>query len=66
VARITRPPRYLLMVETGDEVLDYAEAVAFYAGAFQYVQGGGDHSFQDFARQIPALLRFAGVDDGSS
>ena len=66
VARITRPTRYLLMVETGDEVLDYAEAVAFYAGAFQYVRGGGDHSFQDFARQIPALLRFAGVDDGSS
>jgi predicted esterase YcpF (UPF0227 family) len=63
VARITDPGRYLLMVETGDEVLDYAEAVAFYAGAWQFVRGGGDHAFRDFAAQLPALLRFAGVAD---
>jgi predicted esterase YcpF (UPF0227 family) len=62
VARITRPERYLLLVQTGDEVLDYAQAVAFYAGAWQFVQGGGDHAFRDFAAQIPPLLRFAGVD----
>ena len=47
--------------ETGDEVLDYREAVAFYGGAWQYVHGGGDHAFQDFDAQIPAILRFAGV-----
>jgi predicted esterase YcpF (UPF0227 family) len=66
VARITDPGRYLLMVETGDEVLDYAEAVAFYAGAWQFVRGGGDHAFRDFAAQLPALLRFAGVEDRPS
>ena len=49
------------MVQTGDEVLDYREAIAFYGGAFQYVQGGGDHAFQHFDAQIPAVLRFAGV-----
>ena len=32
-ARITRPERYWLFVETGDEVLDYREAVDYYAGA---------------------------------
>lgn len=62
VARITRPERYLLLVQTSDEVLDYRAAVAFYAGAWQFVQGGGDHAFQDFAAQIPVVLRFAGVD----
>jgi hypothetical protein len=62
IARITRPERYLLLVQTGDEVLDYRAAVAFYAGAWQFVQGGGDHAFQDFAAQIPVLLRFAGVE----
>jgi predicted esterase YcpF (UPF0227 family) len=62
VARIARPQRYLLLVQTGDEVLDYRVAVAFYAGAWQLVQGGGDHAFHDFAAQIPAILRFAGVD----
>jgi predicted esterase YcpF (UPF0227 family) len=61
IARITRPERYFLLAQTGDEVLDYREAVAFYCGACQYVQGGGDHAFQGFALQIPALLRFAGV-----
>ena len=61
VPRITRPERYLLLVQSGDEVLDYREAVAFYGGAFQYVEGGGDHAFHRFDAQIPALLRFAGV-----
>ncbi len=59
VERITRPERYLLMVETGDEVLDYSAAVAYYGGAYQYVRGGGDHAFTQFAPQIATLLRFA-------
>jgi len=33
-----------LLAETDDEVLDYRQAVAFYGGAWQFVQGGGDHS----------------------
>jgi predicted esterase YcpF (UPF0227 family) len=61
VARITRPRRYFLLVRSGDEVLDWREAVAFYAGAWQYVAGGGDHGWADFAGELPALLRFAGV-----
>ena len=63
VPRITRPERYFLLVETGDEVLDWRLAVAHYAGAWQYVRGGGDHGFADFVAQIPAILRFAGVAD---
>jgi predicted esterase YcpF (UPF0227 family) len=62
VPRITRPERYFLLVETGDEVLDWRLAMAHYAGAWQYVRGGGDHSFTDFAAQLPAILRFAGVE----
>ena len=60
VAHITRPGRYWLLVQTGDEVLDYRLAVAFYSGSYQYVQGGGDHAFAGFEAQIPAILRFAG------
>jgi predicted esterase YcpF (UPF0227 family) len=59
VARITRPDRVFLLVETGDELLDYREAVAFCGGAWQFVRGGGDHGFQAFGEQIPAILRFA-------
>jgi len=61
ITRITRPERYFLLTQTGDEVLDWREAVAYYAGAWQFVQGGGSHAFQDFESQIPAILRFAGV-----
>ena len=61
VARITKPGRYWLLVQTGDEVLDYRLAVAFYGGSYQYVQGGGDHAFAGFEAQIPAILRFAGL-----
>jgi len=61
VARITRPERYFLLVRSGDEVLDWREAVAFYGGAWQHVAGGGDHGWADFAGEVPAVLRFAGV-----
>ena len=59
VAGISRPERYFLLVQTGDEVLDYRAAIRFYSGAWQAVQGGGDHGFCDFEAQIPAVLRFA-------
>jgi hypothetical protein len=64
VATITRPERYFLLVRSGDELLDWREAVAFYGGAWQYVRGGGDHGWADFADEIPAVLRFATKDRG--
>jgi uncharacterized protein len=54
------PQRYLLLVETGDEVLDYRRAVQRYAGAAQIVVPGGDHSLRSFPEQLPRILRFAG------
>jgi hypothetical protein len=58
VPAITKPERYLLLVETGDEVLDYREAVAYFAGARQVVLEGGDHGFSHFAEYIPTILEF--------
>lgn len=57
--RIT-PERYLLLVETGDEVLDYRQAVERYAGAQQLVIPGGDHSLRSFPEHLPRILRYAG------
>jgi len=54
------PNRYLLLVETGDEVLDYRRAVARYAGAEHVVVQGGDHSLRSFPEQLPRILKFAG------
>lgn len=55
------PERYLLMVESGDEVLDYREAVSRYAGCRQMVFDGGDHSFTRFAVCLPQLLEYCGL-----
>jgi uncharacterized protein len=58
VPAIQRPERYLLMVETGDEVLDYREAVARYHGCRQIVIEGGDHGFSDFGLYLDTVLEF--------
>ena len=52
------PERYLLLVETGDEVLDYQQAVKRYAGCRQEVFAGGDHSFTRFPDLLPQLFEF--------
>jgi len=56
------PERYLLLVETGDEVLDYRLAVRRYLGANQIVVQGGDHSLASFPEHIPLILEFAGME----
>ncbi|MBE0623636.1 MAG: esterase [Burkholderiales bacterium] len=56
-----RAQRYLLLVETGDEVLDYRLAVKKYAGARQLVIEGGDHSLKSFPEHIALILDFAGL-----
>lgn len=58
IARITRPERYFLIAATGDEVLDWREMTAHYAGAAQRIVEGSDHGLSDFDRHIDAVLAF--------
>ena len=60
VASIT-PDRYLLIVATGDEVLDYRAAVARYRGCRQILIEGGDHGLSGFAAYVDTLLEFCGI-----
>ena len=53
------PERYLLLVETLDEVLNYREAVRKYDGSRQIIVEGGDHSLKSFPEHIPLILEFA-------
>lgn len=59
VPQLSRPERFWLLVETGDEVLDYRQAVQKYAGARQTIIEGGDHSFQHFPEFLDAIVEFA-------
>ncbi|WP_235839893.1 YqiA/YcfP family alpha/beta fold hydrolase [Derxia lacustris] len=60
-AGITRPERYFLIAATGDEVLDWREADAFYAGARKTIVQGSDHGLSDFEDHLPAILDFCGI-----
>jgi len=55
---IRRALNYLLMVQTGDEVLDYRLSVDKYQGCRQIVEAGGDHTFQHFEKHIPEAMTF--------
>ncbi len=55
------PERYLLLLETGDQVLDWREAAQRYEGARMVVRQGGDHSLQSFPQHIGRILAFAGI-----
>ena len=55
------PERYLLLLETGDEVLDWREAARKYAGARAVIRDGGDHTLRSFPEHIPRILSFAGI-----
>ena len=58
---ITRPERYFLLAATGDEVLDWREMVAHYAGARQHVIEGSDHGINEFAEYVDEVLAFCGI-----
>lgn len=49
---------YLVMVQTNDEVLDYQQAVNKFQHCRLVVQQGGDHSFVDFDKMLPAIADF--------
>lgn len=60
---IRDPGKYLLLVQTGDEVLDYRLAMQRYAGCEQDVHVGGSHSYDNFAEALPHIMRFAGLNE---
>jgi predicted esterase YcpF (UPF0227 family) len=53
-----QPSNLLLLVETGDEVLDYQDAVAYYRDCHLIVLQGGDHGFTRFVDLLPFIDRF--------
>ena len=58
---VTRPERYLVLLASGDEVLDHRDALNKYPGSRLEVVQGGDHSFAMFEDYIPRILSFAGL-----
>ncbi|NHZ80036.1 esterase [Massilia sp. CCM 8695] len=58
VPAITRPERYFLIAASGDDVLDYRDMTAHYAGARQHVIDGSDHAIAEFGQYVDEVLAF--------
>jgi len=53
--------RYWVMLQTGDEVLDYRMAEERYSGAKMLIEKGGDHGFTDFESHIESIMGFFSI-----
>ena len=58
---LTIPQNFLVIIAKGDEVLDWREMAARYAGASVRLLEGGDHTLSDFDVHVPAILEFLGL-----
>jgi hypothetical protein len=63
VPAITRPERYFPVIAKGDELLDWREMSARYAGTPMRLIEGSDHALSDFDAHLPDLLRFLNLCD---
>lgn len=58
VAPLTRPERYFAVIAQGDEVLDWREMHAHFAGARIKLLDAGDHALSDYAQHLDEVLAF--------
>lgn len=63
VPAITHPERFFAVIAKGDEVLDWREMAARYAGAQIRLLEGGDHALSDFDEHLPHILSFLRLCD---
>src|SRR5262245_32249094 len=57
-ARLAQPGRYAAVIAKGDELLDWREMTARYAGARIKLLEGSDHALSDFEQHLPFVLEF--------
>ena len=58
VNRIKAPEHLMVLIQTGDEVLDYKLAQEKYTDSVLIVEEGGDHSFQHFEKHCESIYQF--------
>lgn len=56
-----RPQDLLVLLQTGDETLDWRQAATLYADCSLLIQRGGNHAFEHFEDTFPLIYRFAGL-----
>jgi predicted esterase YcpF (UPF0227 family) len=54
------PERFLLLLQTDDDVIDHRIALKAFPDSRHIVRTGGGHTFTDFLEVIPCVLQFIG------
>jgi predicted esterase YcpF (UPF0227 family) len=55
---LSRPERFYTLIAKGDELLDWREMSARYAGSQGLLLEGGDHALSDFDAHLAGVMRF--------
>ncbi|MFZ5723724.1 MAG: YqiA/YcfP family alpha/beta fold hydrolase [Pseudomonadota bacterium] len=61
-AALPRPQDFLVLLQTGDETLDWRAAADYYRDCSVLKQVGGSHGFENFEDMFPLIYRFAGLN----
>ena len=60
--RLTAAEHYLVLLQAGDEVLDYRVARDYYRGHHVIVESGGNHRFENLVDYLPTIDAFRNGD----
>jgi uncharacterized protein len=58
VIKLKTPARFMVLIQRGDEVLDYRLAVNKYADSEVHLEDYGDHSFTGYQNHLPNIVKF--------
>ncbi len=58
VEHLSQPEQIMLLLQTGDETLDYRLATAKYIDCPSWIEAGGNHSFVDFMQRLDMIFSF--------
>jgi predicted esterase YcpF (UPF0227 family) len=62
VGKLSKPENLWVLLQTGDETLDYRLAVDYYHGCPQTVEQGGNHRFENYQQHLAEVIKFLALD----